>query len=397
MKITASAIEFGTSKIVTLVGEGNGNNPAELLGAGTVNYDGFMDGKWNMPDDAIDDCIRRSIQQAEHAAQVSIKEIYAGVPGEFIRVELNEVELDISESGRRITVDDVDQIMHDALDFDIRGGEVIHRSPAWFSVDDKRTMEPVGLKGSKLRCMATFIVADTNFMQDVTARLTSMGLEVKEFFCASLGEALMLIPPDERDKQAVLIDVGYLSTEIMAVEGDALVFHKVLPVGGGHVTADLAFGLECNMMVAEQVKRKFMFGRQQAGGNMEATNEEGETVSFDRDFVQLIVEARVDEMSEMIQETLSTVGLMLSSRNTFYLTGGGLAMMRGGREHLANALERSVKAPLPLAAKLNSPMYSSSLGLLELVYESIAQNEEMQQAVGPMQKAGAFFKSFFTK
>lgn len=396
MKITASAIEFGTSKIVTLVGEGNGNNPAELLGAGTVPYDGFMDGKWNMPDEAVDDCIRRSITQAESAAHVSIKEIYAGVPGEFLRVELNEVELPLSESGRRITVDDVDQIMQNALDFDIRGGEIIHRSPAWFSVDDKRTMEPVGLRGTKLRCMATFIVADSAFMQDVTARLSAMNIQVKEFFCASLGEALMLIPPDERDRQAVLIDVGYLSTEVMAVEGDALVYHTVLPVGGGHITADLVYGLECSMMVAEQIKRKYVFGRQPSM-KMEATDEEGETLTFDRDFVQEIIEARVDELSQMVQEALSQVGLLLSPRNTFYLTGGGLAMMRGGREYLAAILERPVKAPLPLAAKLNSPMYSSSLGLLELVYESIAQSEEAEQAMGPMQKAGAFLKSFFTK
>ncbi len=396
MKITASAIEFGTSKIVALIGEGNGTNPADLLGSGTIPYDGFLDGQWNSPDEVVNDCIRRAIEEAENAAQQKIEQIHVGVPGEFIRVDVKEVELILSEAGRRVTVEDVDRILADAMDYKAQSGQIIHRNPAWFSVDDKRTMEPVGAKGQALRCMATFVIADAAFVKDITTRLSGLGIRIREFASASLGEALMLIPPEERDKQAVLIDVGYISTEVMVVEGDALVFHNVLPVGGGHIAADLAYGLECPMSVAEQIKRKFTLGAAPMA-RIDATDPDGEPVSYEGDFVRAIIEARVDEIAQMIQDSLSSVGLMLSPRNMYYLTGGGLAMMRGGREYLSAQLERSVKAPLPLASKLNSPMYSSGLGLLELVYESLAQEDEGASEGGALKKAGAFLKAFFTQ
>lgn len=396
MKITASAIEFGTSKIVTLMGEGNGNNPADLLGSGIVPYDGYLDGQWNQPDDVVNECIRRSVELAQGASQRKIEQIYIGVPGEFIKVEVKEVALPLSEAGRRVTVDDVDRIMLEAMNYQPAAGVVIHRNPAWFSVDDKRTMEPVGIKGLILRCMATFIVADDAFIRDVQSRMSALDLQIKDFASSSLGGALMLIPPEERDKQAVLIDVGYLSTEVMVAEGDALIYHSVIPEGGGHIAADLAYGLECSMITAEQVKRKFALGTPPPP-TIEANDKDGNSVSYEGAFVRAIVEPRIDEIAQMVQESLSSVGLMLSTRNNYYLTGGGLAMMRGGREYLSSQLERTVKAPLPLAAKLNSPMYSSGLGLLELVYESIAQEDEEAQGQGVFKKAGSFLKDFFTK
>lgn len=396
MKITASAIEFGTSKIVTLTGEGNGHNPADLLGSGIVQYDGYLDGAWNQPDNEVNECIRRSVELAESASQRKIDQLYVGVPGDYIKVEVNEVALPLADNGRRVTVDDVDKIMLEAMSYQPPSGQVIHRNPAWFAVDDKRTMEPVGLKGQTLRCLATFIVADAAFVRDVSSRMAALDLTIKDFASPSLGEALMLVPPEERDKQAVLIDVGYLSSEVMVVEGDALIFHGTIPMGGGHIAADLAYGLECSMITAEQVKRKFALGTPPPA-RIDANDKDGQPLSFDGAFARAIIEPRIDEIAQFAQDKLAASGLSLSTRNNYYLTGGGIATMRGGREYLAAQLERAVKAPLPLAAKLNSPMYSSGLGLLELVYESIAQEEEEGQGGGVFKKAGSFLKDFFTK
>jgi cell division protein FtsA len=240
--------------------------------------------------------------------------------------------------------------------------------------------------------MAAFVVADPVFMEDVQARLTTLGLQIKGYLSPSLGEALMLIPPEERDKMALLVDSGYLSTEVMIVEGDALIYHKVLPIGGGHITADLAYGLSISMDMAEQVKRRYAFG---SGNNqpVPVTAPGGKQLDIPRDQIAQVLEPRAEEIVEMVARAVREAPIGLNSRSMYYITGGGLAMMRGGREYVSSILERQVKAPLPLTAKLNMPCYSSSLGLLELVYESLGQQEEVSQA----KKTGGFFKAFFTK
>lgn len=396
MKSTAAAIEFGTSKIVTLVGEGTGVNPAQLLGFGVVPYDGYCDGHWNASDEEVDDAILRSIHEAELSSGREIKEIYVGVPCEFIRIEQNEVSMTF-DGEKRITVENVDELMGRALDYTSKNGwVVIHRSPAWFRVDERRTMEPVGMRGSSMRCMASFVVADPVFLEDMQARFQAQDIRINGYLSPSLGQALMLVPPEERDKVAVLIDVGYLSTEIMFVEGDALVYQRVLPIGGGHLTADIAYGLQLTMDMAEELKRKYVFG----SGFTEITilDPDGKEVTIPREQAAVVIEPRAAELTDMIQNTIEQAGVRLNTRSTFYLTGGGLVLMRGGREFLSSVLERPVKAPQPVAVKLNSPVYSSALGLLELVYESVSQLEAgPAEAGGKKSKIGQLFKDFFTK
>ena len=393
VKSMAAAIEFGTSKIVTVVGEGNGEGPAQLLGFGVVPYDGYSDAHWNASDEDVDQAILKSVREAELSSGREIKEIYVGVPGDFIHLEQNEVTLEL-DGERRITPEDVDDVMNLALDYkNKQDGVIIHRSPAWFTVDDRRTMEPTGLKGSVVKCMASFVIADATFLEDMQARMEEQDIHINGYLSPALGEALLLIPPEERDKVAVLVDVGYLSTEVMFVQGDALIRHEVLPMGGGHLAADLAMELSITMDMAEELKRKYTFGIGQ--DQLSVTDPDGQNVSFPRETVLAVIEPRVAELSDMVRDTIEKYASELSQRSTFYITGGGLILMRGGRETISSVVERPFKAPTPPAIKLNSPVYSSAIGLLELVYESVSQME-----VKPSEstsKIGSFFKAFFTK
>ena len=103
----------------------------------------------------------------------------------------------------------------------------------------------------------------------------------------------------------------------------------------------------------------------------------------------------VAELSDMVHDAIEEDASLLSPRSTFYITGGGLILMRGGRETISSVVERTFRAPTPPAVKLNSPAYSSAIGLLELVYESVSQMEIKPQESGG--KIGGFFKAFFTK
>ena len=389
MKTMAAAIDFGTSKVVTLVAESGGYHRCDIIGAGQVPYDGYTDGYWNTPE-KVSEAIQASIQEAENQSHRRITEIHVGVPGEYCRVYVIESTLQLQGVDPHVTPADVDRIFAIA-DENLQPvrGIIIHRSPAWFTVDDgKKTMEPVGMKGSTLKTLVSFVVADEFFLNDINRRMQALGVEVAGFFSLPMGESLLFLPPEDRDRTAVLLDVGYLNTEIMAVEGDALVYHKVIPIGGAHITVDLTYGLEVPMAVAEQIKRNYIFGMP-GGDNIEAMLDNGRTESFERDAVARVLEPRVDEIADEIRKNLDESGVRLGSWSNVYLTGGGLALMRGGREYLASQLKRPVRAPSPKAAKLNSPIYSSSLGLMDLVFETIEQQTEKS---GLFDRVKGFFK-----
>lgn len=385
MKTQIAAIEFGTSKIVTMIAQSGGMDRLDIVGSGTVPYDGYSDGDWNTPGQMIQR-VGDSIAAAELEANSKIKEIYVGVPGEYIHVLSGETEVELPEGVvDEAAINAVQDAAADMLHISESGGLVMHRTPSWFIVDDgKKTMSPGG-RGTRLRALTTFVVADPQFIEDVSEMLGRQDITILGFLSPSLGESLLVLSLEERDRGALLIDVGYLNTEISVVEGDAIVYHAILPRGGGHITADLAMGLRVPMRAAEQIKRGYVFNPDEFDMNSfsEVYDDNGRRRTFRRESVGRIVEASFKELTDMIGMTIANdADQFLGKRSQVYLTGGGIALMRGAREALAAAIGRPVKISAAKSSKLNSPVYASALGLADLIFDSIEGEAEPEENLG---------------
>ena len=393
MKSTIAAIDFGTSKIVTLVAEISGGARCDIVGAGTTAYDGFMEGEWNNPS-ALNDAIMETISNAEKQSKRKVREINVGVPGEFTRVYAVETSVDIQGTDPSVTPRHVEKIFAQAdKQLSPVRGIVIHRSPAWFMVDGgKKVLEPVGMKGSELKALVSFVVADTFFLDDILARMRDLNITVSGFFSSSTGEAMLYLPQEERDRTAILIDIGYLCTDVMAVEGDAVIFQKTLPVGGGHIAVDVASGLQINMEQAEQIKREYVYGISTISQSYTASGNEGvKGQTFTQDEVAEVLEPRVDEIADMVSQCIEDSGIKLGSWSNIYLTGGGLCLNRGGRDYLSARLNRPVRDTVKRTVKLSSPVYASAMGLLDLIADTIEAHTAPASGIGGGVKE--FFKS----
>lgn len=377
MKKATAVLDFGTSKVLVLLAEESAYQKVTITSAGMAQYDGFMNGEWNAPGD-VTDAIASAIETAENKIGSHIKEVYVGVPGEFVRVYVIESSVTLQGADPKVTSADVEKLQRQATEMlDRPTGVIIHRSPAWFKVDGgQKTLEPVDQKGSTLEGMIGFVLADQFFVNDVTERLRELNIEVRGFFSTSVGEAMQMIPFEERDHTAILVDVGYLSTEVMAVEGDALIWQKVLPVGGAHITLDLAYGLEKPFDMCEKIKRSYTFNAPK-NTQIEVQGESGQTESFSGEQVSMIIDARVDEMLEMIDEAIKKSGIRLGNWSNIYFTGGGLMPMSGARVYAASKLSRNVREAATKTVKLKpAQIYASGSGLLELVYNAIEMEEQ---------------------
>ena len=352
MKKATAVVDFGTSKVLVLLAEESAYQKVTITSAGMAQYDGFMNGEWNAPGE-VSDAIASALEAAENKVGTHIKEVYVGVPGDFVRVYVIESSVALQGADPKVTSADVEKLQRQATEMlDRPTGVIIHRSPAWFKVDGgQKTLEPVDLKGSTLEGMIGFVLADQFFINDVTERLRELGVEVRGFFSTSVGEAMQMIPFEERDHTAILVDVGYLSTEVMAVEGDALIWQKVLPVGGAHITLDLTYGLEKPFDMCEKIKRSYTFNAPK-NTQIEVQGENGQMESFSGEQVSLIVDARVDEMLEMVDDAIKKSGIRLGNWSNVYFTGGGLMPMSGARVYAAGKLSRNVREATAKTVKL---------------------------------------------
>ena len=159
-------------------------------------------------------------------------------------------------------------------------------------------------------------------------------------------------------------------------------------MGGGNIAADMAYGLEIPLQSAEQIKRAYTFGISAGQSSFDATDKNGSPVTLSREKVEQVLEPRAEEICEAVRDAVKESGVKLSNWSPVYLTGGGMAINRGGREYLAAKLGRTVRELPRKAVKLSSPAYSSALGLLDLVIDTISN----ANTTGGM---GGFFRSLF--
>ena len=394
MKTTVAAIDFGTSKIVTLVAENSGTQRCDIVGAGIAAYDGYLEDGWNNPGE-LDSRILACVEDAEKQSHRKIHDLNVGVPGAFTRVYATEARVTLKGTDPKVTPADVKEAFKTAeKNLGDVMGVVVHTSPAWFSLDDgKRTLEPVGQSGRELSALISFVVADSFFVEEVNNRLSNLGYNVVGFYSSAAGEAMLFLPEEERDRTAVLIDMGYLNTDVMIVEGDALTYLHTIDVGGGNIAADLAYGLDITMKDAEEkIKRPFSYGVGTPGETYELPGVDGQKPrSFTHEEVAEIITPRVEEIAEDIQKSLEDSGIHLGNWSSIYLTGGGLSFNRGGRDFLSSKLGRPVRETPKRTAKLNSHAYSSSLGLMDLIIDTIEQNHRASASRGGAVKD--FFRS----
>jgi len=174
------------------------------------------------------------------------------------------------------------------------------------------------------------------------------------------------------------------------VEGDAIIYHRVLDVGGGDIAVALAEQLDISLAEAEDIKRKFVYGIETAGENYEVQGADGQKANvFSREQVKPVICKAVDDIAEQIRSAVEDDFGGLGNWSSVFLTGGGLSFNRGGKEYLSGKLGRPVQETPRRTTKLNSHCFSSALGLMDLIIDTIEQQRQ------PSATAGGKIKDFF--
>ncbi len=409
MKSTITALDFGTSKVVTLIATPRdmGINNCDVLGVGSVQYEGFSNGEWNNPTE-VPAVVKKSIDiaQAQAGNKHKSSDIYVGVPGEFTYVRVFNVKVDIQGTDPRVTKEHVEEIFRLADEYydqkysDENGtqyannsGIIIHRSPAWFMVDGgKKTFEPIGLKGRELSAMVCFIVADECFPAYIEKMFSLLNYRVKGYFSSLMGQVKLYIPEPERDKVAGMIDMGYLNTDFVIAEGDAIIYQETIPIGSGHIKAalseQLALPMDDNI---ENLKRQYQFDIRDENKVYEINSQDSSQIlRYEQSRLDDIIHPVVDELCNRINEAIETSGCRFSVDSKLYLTGGGISLNRNARDYVASKLNRNVSEPAKVTINMTEPYFSSAMGLLDVIMTSLkVEGEEYKGIIG-------FFKKLFS-
>ena len=381
-----AGLDIGSSKISVIVANtlhgnsekigiiGVGHAPAEGLRAGVV-----------VDINQTAEAIRKAISNAELMAGVKIDSVCVGISGTHIIGQTSHGVVSVANT--EISYEDVDRAMIAAKAISIPADrEILHVIQQNFVVDAQdRIREPVGMSGARLEAYAYIITGGTTAIQNLLNGIEKAGVPIVEAIVAApLAVTQAVVSKDEREVGIALVDIGDGTTEIVVYKEDSIQHTAVIPVGGQHVTNDIAQYLKVTLPEAEELK----LHRGCAWTEMvdpdddrtiPVTSDANPPRFIDRIELAEIIEYRMAEILEVIGEELGDIplpgGLILT---------GGTALMDGLQELAEAMLQLRVQIGYPLGLqgltdRVNHPMYAASIGLA-LYGESLRRQEQEQNA-----------------
>lgn len=323
--------------------------------------------------DSTVEAIKEAVTQAEEMAEVEVSRVYVGVAGGHIRGMNSRGAVAIAGKHREVDEADVQRAVDAARAINLpQDREIIHVLPQTFVVDDQDCVrEPIGMTGVRLEVEVHIVSGASTSVQNVIRSVNRAGLTVQDLVLEPLASAEAVLFEDERELGAVVIDIGGGTTDIALIREGAVWHTTILPLGGDHITNDVAIGLRTPVADAEVLKKRY-------GAALAAQVPADETVDvpsvggrkprqLSRQVLAGIVQPRVEEIFTLVARNLSRAGFQDAATAGFVVTGG-TSIMEGLPELAERVLGQPVRRGAPaivdrLIEAATGPIYATGVGL----------------------------------
>jgi len=374
-------LDVGTHKICTVVGEVRPED-VYIVGLGAEPSDGMTKGVVNDVG-ALSSAIAKSIRKAEKSSGYDINRAFVSVAGSHIS-SLTSRGLATIVGSRSVQAEDLDKAMSVARNIAIpHNREILHVVPRSYTLDGQDGIRsPIGMHCFRLEVDAHIITASTTSLANLEDAVESAGILVDRFILNPLAAGDAILTDHEREMGAVVIDIGGGTTDL-AIFIDGTVWHTaIIPVGGNHVTQDITYWMRVPFGLAEQVKI------QRGHADMNAVNESevfpvepfgGEILPVSRRDLAMVIEARFEEIFELVEKEIKRSGYAGLLRAGAVITGGS-SQLPGYRDLASRIVNLPVRLAHPeritgIADSLKNPAFSTSVGLLRLGLEMDSMSE----------------------
>lgn len=364
-------LDIGTSKICVVVAEVNEDGSLEIVGLGKTPSKGLNRGSVVNIDQTVES-VQTAVGEAEFISGSPIRSAFVGVAGGHIRsFNTNGI---VAIKNKIVTQEDIDRVVEQARAVTMpTDHEIIHVLPQEYIVDDQEGVtEPAGMAGVRLECKVHVVTGAIPAIQNITRSVERAGLNVERLVLQPFASSLAALSEDERDLGVAVVDIGSGTADVAVISGGALRYSAVIPVGGSHITRDMAIGLRTPDYQAERIKQEHgcaLAARVSSDEEIEVPSVGGRPPRvLSRQMLAEIIEPRMEEILTLIRREIQKSGMEDLLPAGVVLTGGA-SIIEGADELAENVLQLPVRLGVPggiggLVDMVNGPMYSTAVGLV---------------------------------
>lgn len=371
---TFAVLDVGSSKIRTLVATAEDKKSLmNIVGVGISPSNGIRKGMVSDIDEAVSN-ITAALEDAERMSGDQIHRVFVSFSGPNVETYDSRGVIAIAGNNAEIKEDDVDRVLDAARAVSLPANrEILRIIPKSFTVDSQHNVKyPVGMTGIRLEVEAHIIAGQTSAIKNLEKCLYQAGVDTEEIVPSSLAASEAVLDRKQKELGVVLIEIGSCSTSIAVFEEGTVVYSSVIPIGGEHVTNDIAIGIRCSIETAEKVKIEYGTGMVDDVSDREeidlAKISKTDAHVVLKKEVAKIIEARYHEIFMMVRDELAAI-----NRDGMLPAGavlcGGAVKMPGVVDLARNSLQLPVQIGFPkevggIIDRVDDPSFATSIGLL---------------------------------
>ena len=396
-----AAIDVGSTKTACFVARADENGGLRVVGIGCQASRGIQAGTIvNM--EAAEQSIAAAVNAAEEMAGETLRQVWLNVSGGQPRSR--SVAVDVTIAGHAVGDADLRRVMqHSRQAIDTTERAVIHAMPVGYSIDGNRGIrDPRGMVGDRLGVNVHLVTVADGPLANLETCVARCHLDVAGRVSTPYASALASLVKDEMDLGVTVLDMGGGTTSVAVFFDGDCIHVDMVPVGGQHVTNDIARVLSTPAEKAERLKTLY-------GSALGCSDDDREMIDVPligeaegsginqvpRSMLTSIIRPRIEETVEMVRTRLAAAGLDKLGGRRLVLTGGA-AQLHGARDLVGHILAKQVRVGQPLwlkglAQATSGPAFATCAGLLR---HAARGRENTEIDIAQWQNAGGLFGRF---
>lgn len=379
-----AALDLGTTKITCFIARPGGREGAKIIGVGHQISRGLRAGSI-VEMDAAEAAIRAVVEDAERMAGDNVSSVVVSLSGGAPASRL--VSYEFALGGHEIGDAELCRALDPAWLAGQQGAErqIVHAIPLAYQVDENSGIrDPCGMFGGKLGVNMHVMTVASGARRNLAACLGRCLLDVEAQVVAPYASGLACLVEDERKLGATCIDMGGGTTTLSVFFDREVVHTDCVPLGGDHVTRDIARGLSAPLAYAERIKTLYGSAIPSPSDDQdfltvplvgEEANAEANRIP--RSVLVGIIRPRIEEILEMVRARLEITGLESVMGRRVVLTGGA-SQLTGVRELAGAVLDKQVRLGRPqriggLPEAADGPAFATCAGLVRFAVRHRAE------------------------
>jgi cell division protein FtsA len=370
-----AGLDIGSTNIRLVVGQKKSDASGEevqVIGAVSSPTAGVAKGNVNSIEDATSS-ISACLENAERLVGVPLSSVWVGINSPKIKCEKSKGVVVVSKSDGEIDEIDVERAIDAARSLVVPNNyEILHVIPIKFSIDNQEDIkDPIGMSGLRLEVEALIILGLTNQIKNLTKAIYRTGLQIEGLVLSPLAAAEAVLDGKQKDLGVALINIGATTTSLSVFEEGNLLHAAILPLGAEHITSDIAIGLRCPINLAERIKIEI--GDAASDGlnkkdevdisRLVAEEKINDNISvISRKYLAEIIEARVEEIFERVDEELKIIDRSGMLPAGAILVGGGASL-----QNIVEIAKKKLRLPVSIGHVKNIRVAIDKAGNLDFL------------------------------